>query len=92
MKCNAMNGVLVTCRNLSSLNLGGEISPSIGDLRNLQSMYAPFYFLTKPFYYVPNVVVIDFFFFCGVGRDFQGNKLTGQIPDEIGNCGSLVHM
>lgn len=25
-------------------------------------------------------------------RDFQGNKLTGQIPDEIGNCGSLVHL
>lgn len=55
-----MNGVLVTCRNLSSLNLGGEISPSIGDLRNLQSMYAPFYFLTKPFYNVPSVVVNDF--------------------------------
>ncbi|KAL7174030.1 hypothetical protein ACSBR2_033309 [Camellia fascicularis] len=22
--------------------------------------------------------------------DFQGNKLTGQIPDEIGNCFSLM--
>ncbi|XP_028108241.1 LRR receptor-like serine/threonine-protein kinase ERL1 isoform X4 [Camellia sinensis] len=22
--------------------------------------------------------------------DFQGNKLTGQIPDEIGNCVSLM--
>ncbi|GAU15519.1 hypothetical protein TSUD_45560, partial [Trifolium subterraneum] len=24
--------------------------------------------------------------------DLQGNKLTGQIPDEIGNCGALVHL
>ncbi|XP_028116273.1 LRR receptor-like serine/threonine-protein kinase ERL2 isoform X2 [Camellia sinensis] len=47
-------------RNLSNLNLGGEISPAIGDLKNLQFM------------------------------DFQGNKLTGQIPDEIGNCVSLM--
>ncbi|KAI8000801.1 LRR receptor-like serine/threonine-protein kinase ERL1 [Camellia lanceoleosa] len=47
-------------KNLSNLNLGGEISPAIGDLKNLQSM------------------------------DFQGNKLTGQIPDEIGNCVSLM--
>ncbi|KAL7243553.1 hypothetical protein ACSBR1_015868 [Camellia fascicularis] len=29
-------------RNLSNLNLGGEISPAIGDLKNLQSMYAFF--------------------------------------------------
>lgn len=27
-------------RNLSNLNLGGEISTAVGDLRNLQSMYA----------------------------------------------------
>ncbi|KAL7211990.1 hypothetical protein ACSBR2_014784 [Camellia fascicularis] len=47
-------------KNLSNLNLGGEISPAIGDLKNLPSM------------------------------DFQGNKLTGQIPDEIGNCVSLM--
>ncbi|XP_028101806.1 LRR receptor-like serine/threonine-protein kinase ERL1 [Camellia sinensis] len=47
-------------RNLSNLNLGGEISPAIGDLKNLQPM------------------------------DFLGNKLTGQIPDEIGNCVSLM--
>ena len=31
--------LLFVPRNLSNLNLGGEISPSIGDLRNLQSMY-----------------------------------------------------
>lgn len=33
-------------RNLSSLNLGGEISPALGDLRNLQSMsvFSSFFF------------------------------------------------
>lgn len=77
IKCNEVQcneWVLVACRNLSSLNLGGEISPSIGDLRNLQSMYAPFYFLTKPFYYVPNVVVIDLFFliFAMLAEIFRG--------------------
>ncbi|CAI9092107.1 OLC1v1027267C1 [Oldenlandia corymbosa var. corymbosa] len=50
----------VVALNLSNLNLGGEISTAIGDLRSLQSL------------------------------DLQGNKLTGQIPDEIGNCISLV--
>ncbi|KAF7149111.1 hypothetical protein RHSIM_Rhsim03G0172700 [Rhododendron simsii] len=30
----------VVALNLSNLNLGGEISPAIGDLKNLQSMYA----------------------------------------------------
>lgn len=25
-------------------------------------------------------------------RDLQGSKLTGQIPDEIGNCAGLVHL
>ncbi|KAG5007088.1 hypothetical protein JHK85_025630 [Glycine max] len=30
--------VVVEMRNLSSLNLGGEMSPAIGDLVNLQSM------------------------------------------------------
>lgn len=32
-------------RNLSNLNLGGEISPAIGDLKNLQSMYVFFFFI-----------------------------------------------
>lgn len=31
-------------RNLSNLKLGGEISPAIGDLRNIQSMYMVFLF------------------------------------------------
>ncbi|XP_028074488.1 LRR receptor-like serine/threonine-protein kinase ERL2 [Camellia sinensis] len=64
--------------NLSNLNLGGEISPAIGDLKNLQSMYA---FFANP---------VDLVFLLIVTRNFQGNKLTGQIPDEIGNCVSLM--
>ena len=28
----------------------------------------------------------------GNGSDLQGNKLTGQIPDEIGNCAALLHL
>ena len=28
----------------------------------------------------------------GNDRDLQGNKLTGQIPDEIGNCADLTHL
>jgi len=31
-------------------------------------------------------------YFFGNDRDLQGNKLTGQIPDEIGNCGALFHL
>lgn len=30
---------LVVCSNLSGLNLDGEISPAVGDLKDLQSMY-----------------------------------------------------
>ena len=30
--------------------------------------------------------VLASFLLAFVGRDLQGNKLTGQIPDEIGNC------
>lgn len=26
------------------------------------------------------------------GSDLQGNKLTGQIPDEIGDCTLLVYL
>jgi len=29
---------------------------------------------------------------CFATRDLQGNKLTGQIPDEIGNCGALLYL
>ncbi|KAL0317692.1 UNVERIFIED_CONTAM: LRR receptor-like serine/threonine-protein kinase ERL1 [Sesamum angustifolium] len=47
----------VVALNLSNLNLGGEISAAIGDLKSLQSLE---------------------------------NRLTGQIPDEIGNCVSLL--
>uniref|UniRef100_M4D0R8 Protein kinase domain-containing protein n=1 Tax=Brassica campestris TaxID=3711 RepID=M4D0R8_BRACM len=30
--------------------------------------------------------------FSVVSLDLQGNKLAGQIPDEIGNCASLVYL
>ncbi|OEL38600.1 LRR receptor-like serine/threonine-protein kinase ERL1 [Dichanthelium oligosanthes] len=49
-------------RNLSNLNLGGEISPAIGELKSLQFV------------------------------DLKLNKLTGQIPDEIGDCVSLKYL
>lgn len=34
-----LNVVSFYCRNLSGLNLDGEISPAIGDLKDLLSMY-----------------------------------------------------
>ncbi|EMS68149.1 LRR receptor-like serine/threonine-protein kinase ERECTA [Triticum urartu] len=49
----------VAALNLSGFNLGGEISPAIGDLKS------------------------------GVSIDFQSSGLSGQIPDEIGDCSSL---
>nr|AYU56586.1 ERECTA-like protein [Oropetium thomaeum] len=57
--CDSASFVVVGL-NLSNLNLGGEISPAIGELKSLQ--------------------------------DLQGNKLTGQIPDEIGDCVSLKYL
>ncbi|KAJ0090741.1 hypothetical protein Patl1_13763 [Pistacia atlantica] len=55
----------VIALNLSGLNLDGEISPAIGDLKDLLSMY------------------------CTQSLDLRGNRLSGQIPDEIGDCSSL---
>uniref|UniRef100_A0A453PRU5 Leucine-rich repeat-containing N-terminal plant-type domain-containing protein n=1 Tax=Aegilops tauschii subsp. strangulata TaxID=200361 RepID=A0A453PRU5_AEGTS len=49
----------VAALNLSGFNLGGEISPAIGDLKSVVSI------------------------------DFQSSGLSGQIPDEIGDCWSL---
>lgn len=36
------------------------------------------------------IMSLSIFFLIGFGRDLQGNKLSGQIPDEIGNCISLI--
>lgn len=38
-------------RNLSNLNLGGEISPAIGDLKSIQYMYVYFRFTFAPEFY-----------------------------------------
>ncbi|PKU63360.1 LRR receptor-like serine/threonine-protein kinase ERECTA [Dendrobium catenatum] len=45
--------------NFSGLNLDGEISPAIGNLRSLVTL------------------------------DLKSNQLSGQIPDEIGDCSLL---
>ncbi|KAG6772535.1 hypothetical protein POTOM_023948 [Populus tomentosa] len=55
----------VVALNLSGLNLEGEISPAIGNLKDLTSVY------------------------CSSLPDLKGNRLSGQIPDEIGDCSSL---
>lgn len=80
---------------MSNLNLGGEISPAIGDLRNLQSMYVTLAVVALLFmvyccsvYFLVNVLLK--YFINDLSRDLQGNQLTGQIPDEIGNCISLI--
>lgn len=38
------------------------------------------------------ICMLTMYIFFGNDRDLQGNKLTGQIPDEIGNCGALFHL
>ncbi|MED6156831.1 hypothetical protein PIB30_017991 [Stylosanthes scabra] len=49
----------IVALNLSGLNLDGEISPAIGNLKSLVTI------------------------------DLKENRLSGQIPDEIGDCSSL---
>ncbi|GMQ07108.1 hypothetical protein CsSME_00051445 [Camellia sinensis var. sinensis] len=61
----------VVSLNLSNLNLGGEISPAIGDLKNLQSMYA---FFANP---------VDLVFLLIVTRNLKNNQLTGPIPSTL---------
>ncbi|KAL4569862.1 hypothetical protein LXL04_025506 [Taraxacum kok-saghyz] len=47
---------------LSGLNLDGELSPSIGELKGLLSI------------------------------DLRANRLSGRIPDEIGDCSALTNL
>ncbi|THG12069.1 hypothetical protein TEA_027161 [Camellia sinensis var. sinensis] len=61
----------VVSLNLSNLNLGGEISPAIGDLKNLQSMYA---FFANP---------VGLVFLLIVTRNLKNNQLTGPIPSTL---------
>ncbi|KAJ8442808.1 hypothetical protein Cgig2_016274 [Carnegiea gigantea] len=86
----------VTCRNLSGLNLDGEISPAIGDLKNLLSMYGNLQFSLSLFSCCS--VFICFACTCigdvdkcyvNLSSDFSRNRLSGQIPDEIGDCSPL---
>nr|CAB3467388.1 unnamed protein product [Digitaria exilis] len=65
-KTTAPGAASCATTNLSGLNLGGEISPAVGSLKSLSSI-----FLTWAL------------------RDLKSNGLSGQIPDEIGDCSSL---
>ncbi|KAF2311766.1 hypothetical protein GH714_026600 [Hevea brasiliensis] len=64
----------VVSLNLSNLNLGGEISPAIGDLRELQSMNLKNNKLTGPIpatlTQIPNLKTLD----------LARNQLVGEIP------------
>ncbi|KAL3575694.1 hypothetical protein D5086_023795 [Populus alba] len=69
--------------NLSNLNLGGEISPAIGDLRNLQSIDFQGNKLTGQ---IPEEIGNCASLF---NLDVRGNNLSGTIPSSIGNCTSF---
>ncbi|KAF9621295.1 hypothetical protein IFM89_018512 [Coptis chinensis] len=69
--------------NMSNLNLGGEISPSIGDLRNLHSIDLKGNHLTEQ---IPDEIGN-----CGDLRtlDLSGNLLYGDIPFSISKLKQL---
>ncbi|KAH9678200.1 LRR receptor-like serine/threonine-protein kinase ERL2 [Citrus sinensis] len=73
----------VVSLNLSSLNLGGEISPSIGDLRNLQSIDFQGNKLTGQ---IPDEIGN-----CGslVHIELSDNSLYGDIPFSISKLKQL---
>ncbi|KAF9619046.1 hypothetical protein IFM89_004404 [Coptis chinensis] len=73
----------VVSLNLSNLNLGGEISPSIGDLRNLHSIDLKGNHLTGQ---IPDEIGN-----CGDLRtlDLSGNLLYGDIPFSISKLKQL---
>ncbi|KAK6927209.1 Leucine-rich repeat-containing N-terminal, plant-type, partial [Dillenia turbinata] len=74
--------------NLSGLNLDGEISPAIGDLKSLLSLYSSTCY-TSPFYDVFWFMRLNIVPLLFLNSDLRGNQLSGQIPDEIGDCTSL---
>ncbi|XP_027358808.1 LRR receptor-like serine/threonine-protein kinase ERL1 [Abrus precatorius] len=72
--------------NLSSLNLGGEISPAIGDLGNLQSIDLPGNKLTGQ---IPDEIGN-----CAalIHMDLSDNQLYGDIPFSISKLKQLVFL
>ena len=101
--CKSLSDILcacwtggVICRNLSGLNLDGEISPAIGGLKNLLSMYINLH----PLLSLVSCYSLFICFACicngtadkcyvNLSSDFSRNQLSGQIPDEIGDCSPL---
>ncbi|CAJ2630141.1 unnamed protein product [Trifolium pratense] len=80
---NVSVALTVVSLNLSSLNLGGEISPAVGDLRNLQSIDLQGNKLTAQ---IPDEIGN-----CGalVHLDLSDNQLYGDIPYSISKLKQL---
>ncbi|KAL3586747.1 hypothetical protein D5086_013614 [Populus alba] len=73
----------VLALNLSGLNLEGEISPAIGNLKDLTSVDLKGNRLSGQ---IPDEIGD-----CSSLQDFdvKNNSLTGKIPENIGNCTSF---
>lgn len=74
------------CSNLSGLNLEGEISPAVGALKSLVSMYGMPLAVFQLLFFAWPVLRTWCIWACS---DLKSNGLTGQIPDEIGDCSSI---
>jgi hypothetical protein len=78
------------CRNLSGLNLEGEISPAVGSLKSLVSMYGCAFLLAFVVDWSVTSWLLAYVNFVYLAcSDLKSNGLTGQIPDEIGDCSSI---
>ncbi|PRP78257.1 putative leucine-rich repeat receptor-like protein kinase [Planoprotostelium fungivorum] len=93
--CNAKDYIGVTCDStgswptsirLSSKNLNGTLSPSIGDLVNLTSIDLGNNHLSGP---IPDTIgqLVSL-----TRLDLYYNRLNGSIPDSIGNLTSLQYL